>query len=53
MKQWIDIQNNDITLEGMFCEMLNYKTNEMSYDFEYNGLPLSMTCKLETRTEEP
>lgn len=52
MIEKIDIMDNDITLEGIFCTMLNNKTNELIFNFEYEGIALSLKWKLETRKGE-
>ena len=54
MQHWIKItQAQDLTITEIFKGMLKDKHNTETYNFYYNGLPLKLTLKLETRNEEP
>lgn len=50
MEHSVNVNHSDVS--KLFNEMLKNRTNFLTYNFDYNGIPMSITCKLETRSEE-
>lgn len=50
MQTWTNVNHSSVS--QVFKDMLDNKTNFITYDFTYNGLPLTLLCSLETRNEE-
>lgn len=49
MENYVNVNHSAVS--KVFKEMLKDKTNFERYNFEYNGVPMSIKCKLETRGE--